>query len=98
MVQFERVLAGLIAVACVLLLVRLLLGARHRQRVDQTLWRWWRNTRRAALALWHWRDSRKAAAHAKQVAKQAIERARHRVDKKGNVYTPEAFKEPRKPD
>lgn len=98
MVDFERILAGVVVGICVLLLVRLSIGARRRQRLDRVLLDRWQALRRVAWSVWHWRASRRAATQAADEARRAIERARQRkVDRQGNVYTPEAFKEPRKP-
>jgi hypothetical protein len=100
MADVERVLAGVIAGVCLVMLGRLLLGERRRARLDRILQDWAWRVQRWAKGLWRWRAHRRASTAAAQVAKQAIERARHRVDKQGNVYTPEAFKdrEPRRPD
>lgn len=88
-------IAVAIAVACLFMLLRLVIGAQRRARLD----RWWRQTwgrtQQRARLLWHWRSSRKVAA---QAAQDAIERARRtRGTQEGNVYTPDAFKGPRKP-
>lgn len=98
MVDIERILAGVVAGICVLLLVRLSIGVHRRQRLDRFCRDRWQALRRVAWSVWHWRASRRAAAQAAEEARRAIERARQRkVDRQGNVYTPEAFKEPRKP-
>lgn len=100
MADVERVLAGVIAGVCLAMLGRLMLGERRRARLDRTLLDLLSSLRLMGQRLWRWRAHRRAATEAAQVARQAIERARHRVDKQGNVYTPEAFKdrEPRRPD
>lgn len=88
-------IAVAIAVACLLMLLRLLMGAQRRARLDRWLRSAWGSAQRRARMLWHWRSSRKVAA---QAAQDAIERARRtRGTQEGNVYTPDAFKGPRKP-
>lgn len=97
--------AALVVLVCGALLVRMLLGARHRARLDASVLAGWRRCVRA----WHsrvamlrrWRARRDGAAQAAQAARlteEAILRARRtRADKDGNVIRPEAFKDPRKP-
>ncbi|MFY9479799.1 MAG: hypothetical protein WAQ08_19340 [Aquabacterium sp.] len=94
MFSFDKFLALVIATICVLLLVRLLAGARRRQRIDQTASRWWHGLRRRARHLAHWRQDRRSA---EKAAEEAIRRARDGVERKGNVYTPKSFNKPRKP-
>ncbi len=93
--ELKAWIAVAIAVACLFMLLRLVIGAQRRARLDRWLRSAWANTQRRARMLWHWRSSRKVAAQATQ---DAIERARRtRGIQEGNVYTPEAFKGPRKP-
>ena len=94
-----RVLAGLVVLACLLLLIRLLLPALRRRRFDAAsgrIWarvrRAWFGLRRASRRLWTWRASRR---HAERMADEAIRRARD-VNREGNVYKPK-FRGPRKP-
>jgi hypothetical protein len=97
----DKVFSVLVAAVCVAMLVRMMLGDRRRQRWDSAFIKAWFRLRRQALAIWHWRRKRHAAAQARVTAQEAINRARNKVgakvDKDGNVYTPEAFKGPRKP-
>lgn len=93
----KAVVALAVAGVCGWMLLRLLIGAPRRARLDRALQVGARSARRRLLALWHWRSARQAAARATQ---EAIERARRtQVTQQGNVYRPEAFqgKEPRKP-
>ncbi len=84
-----------VAIVCLLMLVRLMLSARHRARLDGALRGARGRVKRRALMLWHWRSSRRAAA---QVTQAAIDRARRtRGTQKGNVHEPDAFKGPRRP-
>jgi len=100
MVDFGRVLAGVVAAVCVLLLVRLAVGPRRRARIDRVLADAWSTWRLRLEGLWRWRAHRKARAEAERVTRQVIDRARQapKVRKEGNVYTPDAFRDPRKPD
>ena len=95
--MIEKLLAAIALVVCVVLMIRLLVGARRRYAMDhfgrRTALRvkfWW-------LSVYHWRSSRKTAA---RVAEEAIRRARggnHNGSWDGNVYKPKSFKRPRKP-
>jgi hypothetical protein len=93
----DKVLSILVAAVCVAMLIRMVLGEQRRARWDRAFIQAWFGLRRRALLVWHWRRRRASAAQAQQAAQEVINRVRHRVDKDGNVYTPEAFKEPRKP-
>ncbi|RRS06257.1 hypothetical protein EIP75_01330 [Aquabacterium soli] len=94
MFAFDKFLAGTIAAICLLLLVRLLVGARRRQRLDRSALGLWHGLRRRVLGLV---NSRKHRRSAEQAAQEAIRRARDGVERKGNVYTPKSFNKPRKP-
>lgn len=94
----DKLLSIFVAAVCVVLLIRLALGEQRRAKFDQAYFRAWFKVQRQALYVWHWRSRRQSAAKAKQVADDVIKRVRHRVDKEGNVLTPEVFKGgPRKP-
>lgn len=92
----EPLFAGVVLLMCVLALLRLMIGAGRRQRLDAALRRGWFRLRVKALTLWRWRRVRRDA---EQAAREAIERAAGRRDGQwdGNVYQPKAFKKPRKP-
>ncbi len=86
----EKIFAGLMVIACVLLLARMLLKPRRRARVDASLRRngerWQRRLSRAAA--WPAAELR-----ARRVAKEAIRRARRSaIERDGNVLSPKAFK------
>lgn len=95
----DKLFSIFVAAICVVMLVRLALGDARRARLDRAAIMLWGRVRRQALLVWHWRRKRRSAAQAKQAAQEVINRVRHRVEKEGNVLTPEAFKEkePRKP-
>lgn len=93
----DKLFSVFVAAVCVVMLVRLALGDARRARLDRAMVQAWGRVRRQVLSLWHWRSRRRSAAEARQAAQDVINRVRHRVEKEGNVITPEAFKEPRKP-
>lgn len=93
----DKLISIFVAAICVVMLVRLALGDARRARLDRAFLQIWARVRRQGLLVWHWRSRRRSAAEAKQAAQDVINRVRHRVEKEGNVITPEAFKEPRKP-
>lgn len=93
----DKLFSVIVAAFCVAMLVRLALGESRRARLDQAFIRAWARVQQWGWMVWHWRRKRRSAAQAKQAAQEVINRVRHRVEKEGNVLTPEAFKEPRKP-
>ena len=92
--MIERVFAAIALAVCVLLLLRLTLGAPRRYRFDMAARRIGLRLRGIGHAIWHWRDARRDAARARQAADEAIQRARDRGEWDGNVYTPKAFRKP----
>jgi hypothetical protein len=86
----EKGLAAIVLAMCLVMLLRLALGARRRQRFDAIAIRGWLRLRGAALALWRWPRSRRQA---RQLADDAIRRA-SQGQWDGNVYRPEQFKRP----
>lgn len=88
----EKLFAGLVLLVCVVLMVRLLLGARRRARFDAWARHTWHELVQRLRLLRHWRSSRREA---QRVADEAIRRARGEdVERDGNVYRPKAFKKP----
>ena len=86
--SFDRILAAIIVAVCTVLLVRLLIGARRRERFDAALRRAWRAVCGVAVSVRHRRE-------AARVAEEAIERARQRSGEwDGNVYKPKSFRKP----
>jgi thiamine biosynthesis lipoprotein ApbE len=84
---FDRLLAAVVFAVCIAMLLRLVIGARRRQRLDAALQRATRAARALVGSVRHRRDAARAA-------DEAIERARRRVDREGNVYTPKSFRKP----
>jgi hypothetical protein len=84
----ERVLAAIVLAACAALLVRLLIGARRRARLDAALRRAAHAVQGAVVSVRHRRE-------AMRVAEEAIKRARQRDGEwDGNVYKPKSFRKP----
>jgi hypothetical protein len=85
---FERVLAAVALAVCALLLLRLVIGARRRARVDAALRRSVQAVRRMIVSIRHRRE-------AVRVADEAIKRASQRDGEwDGNVYKPKSFRKP----
>ena len=86
----EKIFAAVMVAVCVLLLLRMLLRPRSRDRVDAAV--------RRGSARWSGRVQRLVAwpaaeARARREAKDAIQRARRSaIERDGNVYRPKAFK------
>lgn len=93
MVAIEKWPALLIALLCLGMLLRMVMGPVRRARLDA----WWR--RLVARVRPAKRSSPVRPDLAAQQAREAIERAQRmsRVQREGNVLTPDAFKGPRKP-
>jgi hypothetical protein len=89
--MIERVFAAIVLASCVVLMVRLLIGARRRHRFDAALRRAAHALRNTASSVRRWRSSRRDA---EQAAHDAIRRARGRDDWDGNVCTPKSFRKP----
>jgi hypothetical protein len=86
----EKTFAAAMVAVCVLLLLRMLLRPRSRDRIDAVVRRggerWSGRVRR--LVAWP-----AAEARARREAKEAIQRARRSaIEREGNVYRPKAFK------
>jgi len=92
--MFEKLVAAITLAACAVLLLRLTLGSRRRQRFDATARRAWAACRAQARALFRWRSARRESAAA---ADEAIRRARTAADREGNVIRPRSLRGPRKP-
>jgi hypothetical protein len=93
--MFEKILAVTILVVCVALMARLLAGPRLRLAIDAWARRVAHHARSTWLRIYHWRSSRSSHKTAKQVADEAIRRAREDQGTwEGNVYKPKTFKRP----
>ncbi len=87
----DKFLALAVALACGVMLLRMVIGPKHRRRLDAFAWR-----------TWHWRRRRQARQEARRTAQAAIARARQpgahgEVQRDGNVLRPDSFQRPRKP-
>jgi hypothetical protein len=89
--MIEKSFAAVVLAVCVLLFVRLLIGARYRHRLDAALRRAAFAARRTARTAWRWPAARHAS---KQAADEAIRRAREGGTWEGNVYKPKSFRKP----
>jgi hypothetical protein len=88
----DKWLAVIVFGVCAALMLRLVVGARLRHRIDHTAQRFWQRLR----GLRHWRPpSRRSRADAERLAEEAIRRARGEEGHwEGNVYKPKSFKRP----
>ncbi len=93
----EKLFSAVVLVMCVLMLLRLCLGERLRERVDGAMRRFGARVRRLGGRAGQWRKWRQSRAAAEREAQEAIRRARHRADRDGNVIRPDSFRKPRKP-
>ena len=93
--MFEKIVAAIIVAGCLVMLLRLGLGARRRQRFDSTVARWSRRTGARLDSIFTWNSQRRRA---RRVADAAIRRAREGPSTRGggewdgNVYRPKSFK------
>lgn len=93
MVDGERIVSGLIGVACLVMLARLALGASARDRMDRWLRQTWTSWQSRAVRLYRRQATRKEAEKATQEVLQRLMR-QQQVEREGNVLTPKAFKRP----
>lgn len=83
----EKIFAALVLACCAVLMLRLVIGARRRQRFDAFWRRLWIRVRIHAVRIWHWPAARRRA---RRDAEEAIRRAREGTWD-GNVYKPKSF-------
>lgn len=83
----EKIFAALVLACCVVLMLRMAIGARRRQRFDAVWRRVWFALRIQGARVWHWPAARRRA---KRDAEEAIRRAREGTWE-GNVYKPKSF-------
>lgn len=86
--MIEKFLAGAVAAVCIVFMIRLLVGAERRARLDAWARVTWLRLKHGWLQLYHWRSSRKSA---ERLAEEAIRRARDDGHWEGNVYKPKSF-------
>lgn len=92
--MIENVFAGIALAVCAVLLLRMALPERQRERLDAAWQRAVQGSRLLARRVWFWRTHRQRAA---REAEEAIRRAQRSGERDGNVIRPDAFKGPRKP-
>lgn len=93
----EKLFSAVVLAMCVLMLLRLCLGERLRERVDGGLRRFGQRLQAMARRGGQWRRWRKSRAAAAREAQEVIRRARHKAEHDGNVIRPDSFHKPRKP-
>lgn len=93
----EKLFSAVVLAICVLMLLRLCLGERLRERVDAALRRFGVRVQRLARQAGQWRRWSQSRAAAAREAEEAIRRARQRSERDGNVIRPDSFRKPRKP-
>lgn len=99
--MIEKLFAATVLAVCLVLMLRLVLGARRRARFDAAARRAWGSSQRFLSSAYHWRSHRREAERA---ANEVIRRARGgsadsgSIDGEweGNVYKPKSFRKPRK--
>jgi hypothetical protein len=87
----ERTVSALIAVACIVMLVRLAMGAHRQQKLDRTIRDAWASVQKTFTRLYRRQATKKQAEKATQ---EILQRMRQPVERSGNVITPKAFKRP----
>ncbi|MEY4429596.1 MAG: hypothetical protein RLZZ182_2285 [Pseudomonadota bacterium] len=96
MLWAERIAAGLVALVCLIFLIRLLLPAPAQQRWDAAMRRALASVQARWRTLRQWPQSRQQQkvdqAQAEKLAREAIDKARRGVERDGNVIRPKAFK------
>ena len=92
--MMEKFSAALLLAVCLVMMLRLVMGAQRRRGFDAWTIRTWESLRGMSLQVWRWRSNRRKA---EQVAQEAIRRAGADVRRDGNVYRPDSFRGPRKP-
>ena len=87
--MLEKLFPAIVVAACLVLLLRLVLGERRRHRFDRALVRWSRSARHRIEGLFTWNAERRRA---RRAAEEAIRRARGGGGEwDGNVYRPKSF-------
>lgn len=94
MISGEKIVAALTALACVVMLLRLALGARRTASFDRAARNLWEQARRTATRFVRRLKHRKQARKATQ---EVLQRMRKAAERDGNVITPHAFKKPGSP-
>lgn len=87
----ERIVSALIAVACIVMLVRLAIGRNRQQKLDRAVRQAWARVSNMFLRLYRRQATKKEAEKATQ---EILQRLRQPVERSGNVITPQAFKRP----
>jgi len=85
----EKIFPAIVVFACLVMLLRLVLGERRRHLFDRGIARWTRSARARIELLFTWNAGRRRA---RRAADEAIRRAREGGGEwDGNVYRPKSF-------
>ena len=87
--MLEKLFPAIVVFACLVMLLRLVLGDRRRHLFDRGIARWSRTARARITALFTWNAGRRRA---RRGTEEAIRRARGGGGEwEGNVYRPKSF-------
>ena len=100
--SLEQWISGITAAVCMVLLVRLCLGAARQRRFDHAVRTLGWKLRNGSLRLWRAPAARRVATREAQAAIDRARKGRGTSDAddgewQGNVYTPKSFRKHRKP-
>lgn len=85
----EKTVAWLTAIACIVMLLRLAMGANKQQKLDRAVLSFWQTAKRRVTRLYRRQATKKEAQKATQ---EILQRLRQPVERRGNVISPKAFK------
>ncbi|MDE2000378.1 MAG: hypothetical protein KGI52_15790 [Burkholderiales bacterium] len=91
MISGEKIVAALTALACLVMLLRLALGARRTASFDRAVLGLWEQVRRSVM---RWIRRIKHGKQARKATQEVLQRVRKAAERDGNVITPHAFKKP----
>ena len=92
----EKFSAAALLTVCVVMLLRLMMGAKRRRVFDARALLALTSLRQLAQRAWRWRSDRRRASLAAQVAIRRAS-AGTEIERDGNVYRPDSFRGPHKP-
>jgi len=94
--KMEKFSAAVLLTVCVLMLLRLMMGARRRRVFDARALLTLTRLGQLAQRAWRWRSDRRRASLAARIAIRRAS-AGTDVERDGNVYRPDSLRGPRKP-
>jgi hypothetical protein len=98
MAVIQQLFAGIALGVCLVLLLRMLLGERRREKFDAVFRSGWQAARRLVKRTPPPPPKPPTPRDARQAAQDAIKRAARRGQWEGNVYKPDRFGKPDEPD